>query len=560
MGACANPTGGTKLSGVSRVLVLLVLALAAMPAGALAAGPPAPPPELPARGALAAGPPAPPLELPARGASAARAGARAWLVGARPGAASRRVAARHGARRVLTAGAVYTVAPARARALADELDRAGLLEFAEPDRAARRRAFPRDPAFDQQQLAGVVGDLTPPPVTPTSPLVAILDSQVAAHPEFEGGALSLLDPAAPVTEWHGTAVASVAGAAANGVGMVGLWPGVRMLGIATTTSCSGSARAIEAAVAARASVLNMSYGGPPCYTEFVATQVAVRAGAVLVAAGGNEFLEGNQAEYPASYPHVVTVASVDRAGDSSMFSNENEGIDLSAPGEQVLAAVPPALDPDGDGDGYAAVDGTSFAAPQVSAAAAWVHAARPRLLPDQVASVLRAGSRDIGDRGWDQATGYGLLQVRGALTAAPDRAEPREPNDDVPFVDGTYFGRRQAPLFGARSRSRSIVARLDQWEDPSDVYRIVLPARRSLRITVRPSFGDADLAVFSSAARTIDRRRGLLARSLRGGRATDSVRVTNRSRRSRTAYVAVYVDRGISELDAGYRLSVSRSR
>ena len=52
-------------------------------------------------------------------------------------------------------------------------------------------------------------------------------------------------------------------------------------------------------------------------------------------------------------------------------------MDLSAPGVGILTAVPPALDTDGVQDGYQAMDGTSFSAPMVSAAMAWVRAARP---------------------------------------------------------------------------------------------------------------------------------------------------------------------------------------
>jgi hypothetical protein len=127
-------------------------------------------------------------------------------------------------------------------------------------------------------------------------------------------------------------------------------------------------------------------------------------------------------------------------------------------------------------------------------------------------------------------------------------------------VDGTYFARPDRLLFSRRAGRRATAGALDQWEDPSDVYRIELPARRAVRVTVRPRSGDADVAVFSRSARTIDQRRGLLARATRSGRATDSVRVANRSRRARVAYVAVYVDGSLDRLDARYRLSVSRSR
>ena len=50
-------------------------------------------------------------------------------------------------------------------------------------------------------------------------------------------------------------------------------------------------------------------------------------------------------------------------------------------------------------DGFAQLDGTSFAAPMVAAAIAWVRAARPELTPFQAAQVVRLGARDVGAAG-----------------------------------------------------------------------------------------------------------------------------------------------------------------
>ena len=120
----------------------------------------------------------------------------------------------------------------------------------------------------------------------------------------------------------------------------------------------------------------------------------------------------------------MTVAATDLNGRSSYFSNANAAIDLSAPGEQVATAVPVAHDPDGDGNGYALVDGTSFAAPIVAGAATWVAAVRPRLSVDQLAQVVRLSAQDLGRPGWDPHTGYGMLQVGAALRMQAPRERP----------------------------------------------------------------------------------------------------------------------------------------
>ena len=79
-------------------------------------------------------------------------------------------------------------------------------------------------------------------------------------------------------------------------------------------------------------------------------------------------------------------------------------------------------------------DGTSFAAPIVSAAAAWVWTLRPTLSASQLAAAAREGARDIGPLGFDNATGCGHREHPGSLAAAAPPPDPGEPNDDIPEV------------------------------------------------------------------------------------------------------------------------------
>ncbi len=122
---------------------------------------------------------------------------------------------------------------------------------------------------------------------------------------------------------------------------------------------------------------------------------ALAKGVIPVAAAGNEFQDGNPLEFPASLPHVVTVAATTPDDRSASFSNANAAVDPSAPGVGIMTAVPPALDTDGVPDGYQVMDGTSFSAPMVSAAPAWVRAARPDLTLDRVVQAVRLTARDI---------------------------------------------------------------------------------------------------------------------------------------------------------------------
>ena len=149
-------------------------------------------------------------------------------------------------------------------------------------------------------------------------------------------------------------------------------------------------------------------------------------GIIPVAAAGNEFADGNPLEFPASLPHVVTVAATTPDDSSAWFSNVNDAIDISAPGVGILTAVPKTLDGTGQ-DGYEALDGTSFAAPMVSAAMAWVRAARPELKPDQVVQAVRLTARDVLRPGWDPLTGFGVLNIGAALAVDAKRLPTRGP-------------------------------------------------------------------------------------------------------------------------------------
>ena len=512
--------------------------------------------------AAAAAAPEPPMTLPRDAiASSVPAAHGSWIVGARPGAAARGAARRFGARHLGPAGTGgYAVVPGRARAFAAALERRGLLVYAQPNTLAEpHRAVPPDPlSAPPDNWRDVVADpsLVPPAVDASSPLIALVDFQLdPAHAEWQGGNTTTL-PRFPVTDSHGTATASVAAAPANGIGILGVWPGARALNVPLPeqSTCEHSANQVATAIERGAAVINMSYGFHGlCYPEYVALQFAVARGIVPVAAAGNEFAEGNPLEFPASLPHVLTVAAVGPDLQTSYFSNANAAIDLSAPGESIMTAVPPAHDGDGVADGYERQHGTSFAAPMVAAAVAWVRAARPRLTSDQVNQAVRLSARDVGPDGWDPDTGFGVLSVGRALKIPPVPADPSEPNDDMVWVDGGAFGRPDRLLYAGGRRAR-LTGLLDAFEDPADVYRIRVRGHTRKRISADPAGTDnVALRVYRGAAKSL-RARPLKSSARRGSR-TEAVTLGNRSGRARVYYVAVHVQ-GRSDLDAAYTLRV----
>jgi hypothetical protein len=346
-------------------------------------------------------------------------------------------------------------------------------------------------------------------------------------------------------------------------------PGAPLLSVGASLKTREMTRALATAVDAGAEVINLSFGGPvPSYAMFVEIAYAVSQDVLVVAAAGNDYLTAlpdgtvNPVMYPAAFPHVMSVSSMGPSGASSSFSTANGAVDLAAPGESVLAAVPAWLDDDGAPDGYQRLDGTSFSAPIVSGAAAWLLARRSGLSTAQAGDMLRLTARDLAPAGWDQDSGYGAVDLRAALATRAPQRDTVEVNDDIEWVDGRRFMSPDPFAFRARDRRRRIAAVVDLWKDPADVYRIQVPGRRRLRLTLRmPPDADPDLGAFNAGARSVHFRRGRLGWSLRGAGETDRIVIRNRARRTRTAYAVVYSPTELADrIDAPYRLTIERLR
>jgi len=175
-------------------------------------------------------------------------------------------------------------------------------------------------------------------------------------------------------------------------------------------------RALIAALENGCRVVNLSLGGVDTNSaEKKLVSKLLDAGVTLVAAMGNEYLEGNPVEYPAALPGVIAVGAVDPQYDRASTSNTGEHIDLVAPGVSIPSTLPAAPSVDRPETDYAQWDGTSMAAPHVSAADARLLLANPALTPLDVAADLKAAARKLATmhgRDWTRVYGAGLLQLR----------------------------------------------------------------------------------------------------------------------------------------------------
>ncbi len=370
---------------------------------------------------------------------------------------------------------------------------------------------------------------TPPAFQPVR--VAIVDSGIdGTLPDFAGrivdarsfvGGSPLVD-----TEGHGTFVAGEIAANMDDQGIVGIAYFAQLV-IAKVATSDGSipldaeAKGIRWAADAGARVINLSLSGQrdplhpdrdtPSPEEAAAVEYAYSKGALAAAAVGNSDGLTPQpypyASYPAALPHVLGVSALAHSGSVPDYSNRDPVYnDLSAPGSGLFSTFPAPLTAlrtgcvdqgfsDCGTDEYRNAEGTSFAAPQVTAAAAMLLGLVPTLTNDQVAYILEQSADDVNAGtgcprcalGRDPLSGWGRLDIAkavGALSGPLPPPDKFEPNDQA--------GAEAHVLWGT---AQHVSATLDYYDDPVDVYRVVLRKHQKLAATVDATWAGANVVL-----------------------------------------------------------------
>ncbi len=354
------------------------------------------------------------------------------------------------------------------------------VEYASQVRTVHSTALPNDPCYVSSCVATSADTGLPVLVTQSdlnqvnapgawavttganAPLVAVLDTGVDGnHPDLIGKVIvgpvicAQDDPtcagiSGPNTDdnGHGTHVTgTIAAATNNGSGVASLgWQTraetFKVLDSTGSGTTADLATGIYDAVAAGARVINMSLGNDACSVlpqncgpdpdTQAAVQFALAHNVVVVAAAGND--SSTEATYPAGYPGVLSVASVDGSDNTSTFSEYGAAANISAPGEGIVSTW--------NNGGYDTLTGTSMSAPHVAAAAALVFAANPALTAAQVTSILRETASPEGGRGIDG----GVLNAGHAVQLA--RSAGPYGGYDIAGADGSVYAFGASPYLG----------------------------------------------------------------------------------------------------------------
>jgi subtilisin family serine protease len=236
--------------------------------------------------------------------------------------------------------------------------------------------------------------------------IGLLDTGIdVTHPVFRESVIHAWgcgDHVVPAA--HGTAVASLL--IGHSTEFQGVRPGAELY--AADVYCGRpTGGAVDALVAAfawlvreRVPVINVSLVGPKNALLETVIGSLVGAGYIIVAAVGND---GPAAAplYPASYPHVVGVTAVDAHGHALIEAARGPQVMFASPGADLAAA--------GNDHGYAAVRGTSFAAPIVAALLASDMTEPDAGNAEAVIAALAKTAVDLGPPGRDLTYGFGLV-------------------------------------------------------------------------------------------------------------------------------------------------------
>ena len=435
-------------------------------------------------------------------------------------------------------------------------DNAADIEFVSPEYTRQALVFPDDPLFDgdpvSNQVDSVQGnqsylyDGTYSAQAPgawdittgsESSVIAIVDTGViSSHPELIERSVPGLgfdfvsagnqndftnandgdgrdtDPSDPgdfcgsgPSSWHGTEVASVAGAQTNDAqGMAGIDWNARLLHARALGRCGGTDADIIDAVRwsagipvpglpvnpTPAQVINLSIGGPTECTrawQDVIDEVN-NIGVNLVVAAGNEALNALRSS-PANCANVITVASSDLHGGIGLidmqnslspldrtFSNYGLKVTVGAPGRNIVLATNEGFtDLDETGNGYITESGTSLSAAIVSGTVSLMHSLNPDLSSADVRAILQDSATPFAQAGECSTyyCGAGVLNMSRALAMTRDNSYNPDRNQERDIIEARAG---QLPL------NLETTDRLFGYRDIR-YYRIDVPVDGTLTVT-----------------------------------------------------------------------------
>ena len=264
--------------------------------------------------------------------------------------------------------------------------------------------------------------------------VAVVDTGVDLnHPDLKDNLVpgyNAINPSEPIVDDvnHGTHVAGlIAAVKGNKIGVAGVAPKAKIMPIKVLGEGTGGgvevAEGIIWAVDHKANVINLSIRFRPTWDKYAETNRTIKKAIIyafrnnipIVCAMGNENIQenstpaylGNKMGYKSL---LIPVGATTKDDARSDFSNFGPWISICAPGSEVLSTIATI---DGAVPSYGLMDGTSMATPIVTGVVALMLS--KKMDPATIKAKLEHSVTDLGDKGFDNNFGYGIIDASLAV-------------------------------------------------------------------------------------------------------------------------------------------------
>lgn len=251
------------------------------------------------------------------------------------------------------------------------------------------------------------------------PKVAILDTGLTYHSALNISPTYVnftQEKSAVDRNGHGTHIAGIIGGYSpyrrkNKQSFHGIYPQISVTAVKAFTKDGSSSlstilKGIDWCIKNDVKVINMSFGLEKHNSLlYDAIKLAAQHGVIMIAASGNDGKPG--VNFPARYPEVISVGSINRQGQISDFSQYGNSLDIVAPGEEIYSTW--------TGKSYKTISGTSMACAHVTGTMALLLSLKPNISSTRARDILFQHTKKMPESYLKQ--GNGLVSVKEIITS-----------------------------------------------------------------------------------------------------------------------------------------------